>query len=231
MEVNKLDFDTIKIEHINNVCGIYIIRNILNNNFYIGSTKNLLYRKNTHFNELRKNKHSNRYLQNAFNKYSEENFIFEVIELCEINERLDKEQMWLDRFFESDICYNINPIADIPPNLKGAKFTEEHKQKISKALIGNKNSLGAKRTQEFKNIISKIHKGHKHSIETKEKLSALKKGQYIGANNPNSKSVIRLSDNRTYCTIVDCAKDNNIHPETVSKHCKNKVNNPKFKFK
>jgi group I intron endonuclease len=59
--------------------GIYIIRNIVNNHIYIGSTKDFSKREYSHFNSLKNNKHHSKYLQNAFNKYGEDNFKFEVI--------------------------------------------------------------------------------------------------------------------------------------------------------
>ena len=60
--------------------GIYNIRNIINNNIYIGSASNLKNRWNVHKHKLSNNKHVNIHLQRAFNKYGSENFIFEVIE-------------------------------------------------------------------------------------------------------------------------------------------------------
>lgn len=64
--------------------GIYQIRNINNNKLYIGSAVNLIKRKNGHFSALFKNKHENNKLQNAYNKYGKETFIFEILEYCEV---------------------------------------------------------------------------------------------------------------------------------------------------
>lgn len=80
---------------INN-SGIYKIQNICNGKFYIGSTKNLQHRKTNHFAELRRNNHGNKILQNSFNKYKEESFVFEVLEFCEPEERFELEQIYLD---------------------------------------------------------------------------------------------------------------------------------------
>ena len=40
--------------------GIYEIKNLVNNKFYIGSTKNFINRKRKHFSELKTNKHGNK---------------------------------------------------------------------------------------------------------------------------------------------------------------------------
>lgn len=66
---------------------IYEIKNITNNKKYIGVTKNLRKRKNTHFSLLRNNKHHNIHLQNAYNKYGIKNFVFSVI-----SERIDSSE-------------------------------------------------------------------------------------------------------------------------------------------
>ena len=54
--------------------GIYKIINNINNDFYIGSAKDLDKRKASHFYNLKTNRHINNHLQNAVNKYGIENF-------------------------------------------------------------------------------------------------------------------------------------------------------------
>lgn len=67
----------------------YKIQNIINNDLYIGITINPTRRKRDHFRHLRNNEHNNPYLQNAFNKYGEENFIFEIIDTLDtINDEI-----------------------------------------------------------------------------------------------------------------------------------------------
>ncbi len=56
--------------------GIYLIINKLNGNFYIGSTKFFTRRFSEHRKDLRRNRHTSQYLQNAYNKYGESNFVF-----------------------------------------------------------------------------------------------------------------------------------------------------------
>lgn len=61
-------------------CGIYIIQNVVNGNIYVGSSININRRFSQHKSTLRHNTHRNKHLQNAWNKYGEENFEFIVIE-------------------------------------------------------------------------------------------------------------------------------------------------------
>jgi group I intron endonuclease len=104
---------------INGVCGIYQIRNTLNGDFYIGSAFDLLDRRGQHFCKLRGNKHFNNHLQNAYNLYGKENFVYEVVEFCEPEVKYEVEQYWLDQFFGKEFCYNLNPRASHPPVQKG----------------------------------------------------------------------------------------------------------------
>lgn len=60
-------------------CGIYCIKNLINNKVYIGKTNDLQSRWKNHLFVLRANTHSNKHLQTAFNKYGESNFEFIVL--------------------------------------------------------------------------------------------------------------------------------------------------------
>lgn len=112
--------------------GIYKIRNILNNHYYIGQSINLNKRKYTHFSLLRNNKHSNRYLQSAFNKYGENNFVFEIILYCESKELIYYEQSFIDKW---DSKYNIWKECVTSP--LGIKRSLETIQKMKNTLKNN----------------------------------------------------------------------------------------------
>ena len=60
--------------------GIYKILNNINGKIYIGSTKNFNKRWVTHKYLLRLNKHENKHLQYAWNKYGEVHFEFIKVE-------------------------------------------------------------------------------------------------------------------------------------------------------
>lgn len=76
--------------------GIYEILNKLNGKRYIGSTKELNVREKTHFRNLKENKHPNKHLQFAVNKYGIKNFEFSVLEYCSEEYLLVLEQWYLD---------------------------------------------------------------------------------------------------------------------------------------
>lgn len=107
--------------------GIYIIRNIINNKCYIGQTNNLKGRWIKHRNFLRKNKHHNKHLQAAWNKYGEKNFLFETLEKCPINELDEKEIYYIDKYKTYINGYNLDKGGK---GVRGYKHTEEELKKM-----------------------------------------------------------------------------------------------------
>lgn len=148
---------------------------MVNGKVYIGQSKNVNKRKNKHFTLLRHNKHNNKHLQSAWNKYSEKNFVFEIIESFEsydpdiINER---EIFWIKYYnsFNKDFGYNNTSGGD---GIKNYKHTEEAKKKISEA------SKKQKLSKEHKEALLKSITGRKKSEEELKKLSNAAKGRKI----------------------------------------------------
>lgn len=116
---------------------VYQIRNKLTNQFLIGSTSQIHIRKNNHLSSLRYNRHDNKYLQRAYNKYGSDVFIFEILfEYHTIKEAINKEQEILDLYCGNPkYCYNINPRADKGGSFIGYKHSTYTKNKISQSLI------------------------------------------------------------------------------------------------
>jgi hypothetical protein len=108
--------------------GIYKITNLTNQKFYIGSSVNIYNRFHTHSTKLKKNVHSSRHLQASYNKYGKDNFIFEVIEYCQKELCVEREQYYLDT-----LKPQYNKRTDATLNL-GVKNSKETREKISKGL-------------------------------------------------------------------------------------------------
>lgn len=85
-------------EELKNESGIYKITNLSNRKCYIGQSMNLEKRYRSHRNMLRSNTHHNNHLQHAYN--NGDKFIFEVIELCAIDELDEREVKWI-QFYDS----------------------------------------------------------------------------------------------------------------------------------
>ena len=107
---------TVKRENKQIICGVYSIRNIVNNKRYVGSSIDIYGRWTTHVRKLENNKHDNEHLQKAWNKYGKDNFEFVILETCEADDRFDVEQKWYEiyKVYERDFGYNIAKIARCP---------------------------------------------------------------------------------------------------------------------
>lgn len=106
-------------------CGIYKISNIIDNRTYIGSSKNIKGRFAEHKRLLKNEKHNNIHLLRFVNKYGIDCLIFEVIELCNVQDLIAKEQYYMDLLQPK---FNICKIANKPPVYR--KFTKDDIMKI-----------------------------------------------------------------------------------------------------
>jgi len=90
--------------------GIYKIINIDNGRIYIGSTSRFKTRAYSHSNNLKANRHLNKFMQSDFNKTGADSFLFEVLEVVvgDKQERLDREQFYIDQWYDNQKnCYNL----------------------------------------------------------------------------------------------------------------------------
>jgi group I intron endonuclease len=102
-------------------CGIYKITNTKNNFYYIGSSVDITSRFCNHRSSLRKNSHNNPKLQNAWNKYGEHCFSFEIVELCDPTKLYRIEQKHLNKIKGCSKTYNIVFIVGGFPDSAGHK--------------------------------------------------------------------------------------------------------------
>lgn len=144
----KIDqFGNLKIIDTNDkYSGVYIIYNLNNNKYYIGSSQNIYKRYKRHYNDLINGNHYNVYLQRSYNKiFDKDKFLFLVLEQVEnIDMLINREQYWLDKTqcHDSSIGYNINPIAGRPPHLA---ITEETRIKLKNSHLNKKASEQTKK--------------------------------------------------------------------------------------
>ena len=129
------------------ISGIYLITNTTNGKIYIGSSNNIEHRWNRHKSHLKNNNHVNIHLQNAWNKYGESSFKWEIIHIIE-DDILECEQFYLDTLKPD---YNISICAT--SNFKGLHHTEESKTKISESRKGDKHWFKNKKGKDCHNSL------------------------------------------------------------------------------
>lgn len=117
---------------------IYYIKCVISNKYYIGQASYYDKRIGTHVSLLRKNKHKNKHLQSAWNKYGEQNFIFNIIEEGLTKEEMfEKETFYINKFNALNRKFGYN-ICKETRNRKGCKMPESAKKAIGDFWRGKK---------------------------------------------------------------------------------------------
>ena len=156
--------------------GVYIIKNLVNNKCYVGSTAKQHFQKSMsgfyrrfehHKQALRKNTHSNRHLQRAWNKYQECNFKFEILAYCPPEYCIKLEQWFIDNLKP---VYNIRIRAE---NNLGIKQTKEHIQKRTNSFkqsyyAGKHQSEGHPKRKLNENQVREIRKLLQDGLSTRK---------------------------------------------------------------
>ena len=172
------------------VSGVYLITNTINRKVYVGCSIDVYKRLKDHRNRLNSLNHKNRILQNSWNKYGENAFLFEILVESEECLLLSEENYWCNVLSSHNRKYGYN-IRMTSPNGKttlseetkrilsnskkgkgsynyGKKMPDETKKKISIALTGKKITEKSK-SAAVEN--GRKSKGKKHSDEAKIKMS------------------------------------------------------------
>lgn len=105
---------------------------------YVGSTaQSFKKRWLHHINQLKKNKHHSKYLQNVYNKHGLDYFSFSILEIVEdSNKIIEREQYWLDLLTPQ---LNVLRLAD---SCLGHKHSYETRKKFSNAKRTGKSGTG-----------------------------------------------------------------------------------------
>lgn len=197
---------------------IYIIKNLETGKFYLGRTIQPKIRKRQHFNKLKNNNHHCIHLQNAYNKYSEDKFLFLIIETCFNSQKREQELLDIINYKDS---YNISKSSlgggekEDNPNWKGGKTFCKCGIRI------NSNSKTCIKCKDIKGKNNPFY-NKKHSSTTKSKMRKARLGKYNG--NQQKPVVI---DNIEYISISEAAKKLKVCAATIIHRIKSK--NVKFK--
>ena len=135
------------------MCGIYKITNLCNGKIYIGQSVDIQRRWRDH-----KNCTSDYALYRAFRKYGLENFQFDVIEECNVDQLNEREKYWInyyDSFFHG---YNETLGGDGG----GSKLTKENVKMVIELLLqGDLTNVEiAEKAAISENMVSAINVGH-----------------------------------------------------------------------
>lgn len=195
--------------------GVYIIECILNNKIYVGSSIDLNKRIKTHFNDLRKNKHTNPKLQRSFNKYGEGSFKFYSYVIDNVNLLRIREQTLITLLMPE---FNISLDAIAP--MQGRKHSETTLMKFKNRPIKKGKDhywFGKKQSEDHKLKTLAIKLGSKRPPTTRKKMSeTAKRINSIGRIDRTKcmKKIIDSEGNR-FISMSECSKFWNISVQTV----------------
>ena len=170
--------------------GLYYIENKVNGKRYVGQSINVRRRLLRHKCDLRGNKHINKHLQNAWNKYGEDNFKFQVIKKCDSEALLEEEMKYIKKYGTFGGGYNLTPGGESGSvSFLGKKHTLESREKMRIAKIGKKlpkttikamkesaKGFDGPHTEESKRKMSLVKKDRRLKPETIEKIARARKG-------------------------------------------------------
>lgn len=217
--------------------GIYKIINVINNKFYVGSAVDFTARKRRHWWALRSQRHANKHLQAAWNKYGEQSFTFIIVEELEVGtDILAAETVWLKEHVGKEYCYNIGTEAiAFQTGMSGSKnamwgktfsHTDEAKARISKA------SRERIQSEEEKAKRRTSMQGHFVAPSTRAKISASLSGEKnFNYGKPRtqafkekvSKQVIATAPDKsetTYASITELRTALDMKPSTINRALK-----------
>ena len=171
------------------VSGIYVIKNIKTKQILIGQSVDIFRRFKQHKRALKRGAHWNPFLQNSYNKYGESLFSFEILEefpddtpfLREV--LADTEEYYIATYntFKNKNHYNLSSGGDSPC------ISDETKEKISQAMMGEKNhNYGKKLSEETRKKMSNSRRGKNHHMYNKKTPEEVKKK--IGLSNSKLKN-------------------------------------------
>lgn len=153
-------------------CGIYCIKNTVNDKVYIGKAKNIYNRIRSHkYNLRKKSKDENRHLINAWYKYGEDVFIYTILEEFDFDEQKlrEREDYWIVEYDATNQDKGYNMRRD---SSTGCFVSEETRQLLSEINSGENNP----------------NYGNKWSDEQRQQMSKTLKEQYANGRTNSEKA-------------------------------------------
>lgn len=154
------------------ICGIYQIKNNINNKVYIGQSCDIYTRWQHHLGRLNAGKHHSEHLQKSWDKYGSNNFSFEILEKCDPEQIDDRERFYIEKYNSTNSKFGYNLES-------GGSLYKTHSNETRKKISeGNKGKICSEESKKRMSEAQKIaQKGKKLSDETKQKIGVALKGR------------------------------------------------------
>ena len=211
--------------------GIYKITNKINGHAYIGYAKDIEERWKEHIRASKNDtRQASKLLYLAFNKYGIDNFNFEVIEQCSLEQLQEREIYWIEYFDTFNNGYNMTKGGDggyiVGEHNPRAIVTEEDVRFIRQQYANGASKIEVYRTY-FSNLLTyngfaAIWQGKKWTHIMPEVFTKENKERHIhrelagkvniGQNNPRSKLT-----NEQVCDIIKLLEEGKESQTNIAK--------------
>ena len=202
---------------------VYQHKNKINGKVYIGITSRKP-EERWGYNGI--NYKSSPHFYAAIQKYGWDNFEHNILYTdCTKEEACLMEQILIKQYNSTNREFGYNSTSG------GESFVmnDETKQKISQALIGNKNGLGHPCSEEKARKISEAQKGRTFTEEHKQKLSEAAKQRHVPCSEEKKKTLSKNYPHKrkVYCeeldiiydSVQECGRQLGIPATNISKLC------------
>lgn len=216
-----------------NKTGIYCIENITTNKKYIGQSIDVNDRWRRHKSELIHKTHCNDYLQNAWNKYGEDDFKFYVLEYCKNIELNERENYYISLYDTLDHNYGYNlksggqnggsTVSDYVRKKMSKSVKQSYLNNVNLKEKRKKDALNQWSNPEIKSKIIGINNGmygKHHTEESRQKISTSRKG--IPSPRKNTTPVFCIELNQKFNDATTAAKELSLDSSGILKVCQGK---------
>lgn len=180
--------------------GVYKLKNLITGKFYIGSSRSLAKRRGSHRYSLKNGIKNNLRMTEDYNKHGLDSFEFEVIEYCEVDKLLEREQyyfellkptynIWnnvynaLERSYTEEQLLAFKNLKHPIKDKKAFSYSLKEAWRIRKLTMSHedfkkayKGKPGMKHSDEAKKLMSIKGKGRSKPDSFKEKIRQLRLG-------------------------------------------------------
>ena len=137
-------------------CGIYIIKNILNNKVYIGKSIHIERRFIEHKSSSEWKRNPSKKLYQVFESEGLDNFTFDILEECSKEELNQKEQYWIKYYKSNNPDYGYNITSGGDGHDSGEKHPNHKLTKIDIINIRTRYAKHERKSEVEKDYIDKI---------------------------------------------------------------------------
>jgi len=216
--------------------GIYKITCLVNNMIYVGQSKNVKKRLYDHKSHLKNNNSHNKHLQYTWNKYGKDNFIFEVIENCDLHLLDEREEYWIQYYDSYKNGFNqTSGGVGIGINNKVYKYRGYGKDKTKIVVnlntrerfdnyteLYNKYKVTINDIKIIESGIRKTARGYYwcfdfYGINDEEELKNKKKSKLLSVSLLHTPiKVINITTNEIFNSINEVARQYKINPSLIN---------------